>query len=192
MKEIWKSITGFEGLYEVSSLGKVRSLPRYVACKNNSNRFINGKILNPSVSHDGYKYVDLSNKCIKYRFKIHRLIAISFIDNPKNNPQINHKDGNKLNNNVSNLEWCTNSENQKHAHLIGIKKTPIVAISGENNPNNKPIVQISLDGRILNKFYSATEAMKITNINRGHIRSVCLGKRKTAGGYKWKEIKNDT
>ena len=101
MIEIWKDIEGFEGLYQVSSLGNIKSF------KQNKN----GKILKKQITYDGYAFVGLVKNKISKNYKIHRLVAQSFIDNPDNLLEINHKDKNKLNNCIDNLEWCTRRYN---------------------------------------------------------------------------------
>ena len=119
-KEIWKPIKDFESSYEVSNLGNVRSIDRYVEYigtnqthkKMNMKQFKKGKILIPALHKNGYFFVALPKK----QKSIHRLVAETFIPNPNNLPQINHKDGNKKNNNVKNLEWCNQSYNTQHAY----------------------------------------------------------------------------
>lgn len=105
MKEIWKSINGFEGLYEVSNFGNVRSVDRLVNHHKGGKSLRKGKILNPSIGN-GYYGVILSKEGHIKRMAIHRLVAEAFIPNPNNLPQINHKDEDKLNNIYTNLEWC--------------------------------------------------------------------------------------
>lgn len=116
---IWKSVKGYEGIYEVSNSGYVRSLDHYPIGRN-GNGIQKGRILKTSVSSKGYLQCSLSLEKKRFHTGVHRLVAIAFIENPNNLPQVNHKDGNKLNNNDWNLEWCTNSENQIHAVENGL------------------------------------------------------------------------
>ena len=116
MKEIWKDIKDYEGLYKISNKGRVKSLRREVNFSFNRTRIIKEKILIPSTHYKGYLYIRLCKNGKVKSIKIHRLVGLMFIKNPENKLQINHKDCNKLNNNVDNLEWNTNSENQKHAY----------------------------------------------------------------------------
>lgn len=122
MEEVWKDIKGFEGLYQVSNLGRVRSLERY---KNNHSvsQYCPQCILIPWLNDKGYNIVKLSKNNKKTHKRIHRLVASAFVQNPENKNYVNHIDGNKTNNSTKNLEWCTLSENTKHAYKIGLMKT---------------------------------------------------------------------
>lgn len=108
--EEWKDINGFEGLYQVSNFGNVKSLARYVNHWQGGLRFRKEKILKPFIKQ-GYHYVDFGRK---KQYRVHRLVAQTFLDNPYDKPDVNHIDGNKLNNEVNNLEWVTASENMIH------------------------------------------------------------------------------
>ena len=122
MKEVWKDINGYEGCYQVSNLGRIKSLDRMT---NNQygEYFMKGRILkNSIIKEKGYCRVSLNNGNGKISKRVHRLVAEAFIPNPENKPEVNHKDGNKLNNCVSNLEWCTNKENIEHSIRTGLKK----------------------------------------------------------------------
>lgn len=107
----WRDVEGFEGIYQVSSDGQVRGLDR-INCRGKK---VNGTILSPSVTRDNYELVVLQKDCVKTYKTVHRLVAIEFIQNPNGLPQINHIDGNKRNNDVSNLEWVSGEENMRHA-----------------------------------------------------------------------------
>lgn len=111
--EIWKDIEGYKGLYQVSNLGRVKSLNRTVKRRNHYDLTLKGKIKPLHLDKKGYQRVQLSKDCKLKTFKVHRMVAIAFIENKYNKPQVNHIDGIKHNNNVDNLEWVTNSENQK-------------------------------------------------------------------------------
>jgi hypothetical protein len=139
--EIWKEVKGYEGLYEISNLGNVKSLSRSIVRGNGvmGKAFVNSKLVKKSITRLNYEKVNLSKNNVAKTFAVHRLVAIAFIDNTENKPQVNHKDGNKLNNCVDNLEWCTASENQLHALKLGL----IIPKRGKdhylhNNPKANP------------------------------------------------------
>ena len=124
--EIWKEIKGYEGYYLISNMGRVKSQSRKIyndGIKGENKFYISEeKIINGRIDPKGYLRVALCKDNKQKDYSIHRLVAIAFIPNPNNKPCVNHKDGNKQNNNVENLEWCTYSENLKHAYKMGLKK----------------------------------------------------------------------
>lgn len=168
----WKP-TYIQG-YEVSDTGLVRSVGK------NKHE----KVLKPSINHKGYEVVYLSNP-EKDNYKttalVHRLIAQSFIQNPENKPQVNHKDGNKRNNNVNNLEWSTNLENHTHKlenNLVPESHTP------------KRVGKFTLDGQLVETFDSIYAAGKSIGKNQYAVSRVVNGLRKSAGGYAWRYVEN--
>lgn len=124
MEEIWKDIEGYEGQYQVSNLGRVRSLDRCVPFGINSSRIrkISGKILELQPHNKGYLTANLSRHSIITSYLVHRLVAEAFILNTDGKEMVNHKDGNKKNNSVTNLEWATRQENEDHAFRTGLKE----------------------------------------------------------------------
>ena len=185
MKEVWKDIKGYEGQYIVSNLGNVRSLDRYVNTYHGP-RICLGQPLKQYIGHDGYLHVALS-KCKKHkRIMVHRLVAEAFIPNPDNKPQVNHIDGNKQNNCVDNLEFCTASENQLHSvRVLKHKPYKIPSMFGAKHWRSKIVLQIK-EGKIIAEFYGTREATRKTKIDDRSIGACCRGERKTAGGYEWK------
>lgn len=121
MKEFWKPIKNYEGYYKVSNLGRIRSLDRKVTVWFGKRKYI-GTFVNGEINRDGYNRVQLNvaEKGLRERFYVHRLVAEAFIPNLENKPFINHKDGNKLNNSIENLEWCTSQENHQHEYETGL------------------------------------------------------------------------
>ncbi len=176
MNEIWKDIEGYEGDYQVSNLGRVKSLPK--ECFNGKGYFIrNGCILKPIKSKKGYFNV----WCRKNIFKVHRLVAKAFIPNPQNLPQVNYIDGDKANNFVSNLEWVTDGENLLHAYRVLGRKQK----TGKNHPHSRAVKQLK-DGIVINTFETLTEAARITGFHHSGISMCCNGKIKKHKGYQWK------
>ena len=130
-KEIWKDVVGYEGYYQVSNLGQVKSLDRYVKYKRTGLRLIKGKILSQKTDRNGDKCVLICIDNKRWYVTVHRLVALMFVPNPDNKPQVGHKDETKTNNRADNLEWVTPKENSnmpKHIERLS------VALSGENNP----------------------------------------------------------
>jgi hypothetical protein len=162
MEEIWKDIAGYEGVYKVSNYGNVYS-------------FKSNKNLSHSYNTYGYAHVGLVKNGKHKVVMVHRLLAIAFIPNPNNLPVINHKDGNKLNNSIDNLEWCTRAYNNRHArenglHRGGGLKKPIVAIIGNE---------------IVKEYSSGVEASK-DGYNPSSISSCINGKSKAHKGFIWR------
>lgn len=129
--EVWKDISGFEGMYQVSSVGRVRSLSRYINRKDGYKQFHKGKILKATLSTNGYYMIHLGRDSI---YTVHRLVAEAFIPNPDNLPCVNHKDENKLNNTVDNLEWITSRDNLLYSNVWKRAVKTRNNLVGENNP----------------------------------------------------------
>lgn len=171
--EVWKDIPGYEGLYQASNQGRIKSLPKR---KGKGNGYIKEEeILKASVEAHGYERVVLGKDGKKKKYQVHRLIAATFIPNEENKQQVNHINGNKADNRVENLEWCTDSENMQHAFQNGLINIP-----------TRSVIQLDLQGTLIKEWDSITEAEAATGVRRGNIWSCCVGKRKTANGYKWK------
>lgn len=170
-KEIWKCIKGYEGLYQVSNFGRVRSLGRWVKGKNGSIRFYRGRILKPGTNTFGYLFVNLFKNNKQKTITIHRLVAEAFIPNTDNLPMINHKDENKQNNNVNNLEWCTSSYNNNYGT--------------RTERCSKPVVQYTLDGEFVREWKSIRECGR-NGFNSGCVCMCCRGELKTYKKYIWK------
>ena len=134
MEEIWKDIKGFEGLYQVSNLGNIKSLDRYMCRSHNEGLTIKGKIRIPQLVK-GYYQIVLCKDGINFQYKVHRLVAEAFILNPNNYPCINHKDENPVNNKVENLEWCTHKYNNNYGHhKEKCSKSMKGKLAGDKNP----------------------------------------------------------
>lgn len=163
-KEQWKPIKNYEGMYEISNFGRVKSLKR----KSNKKEFI--RKLSTNV-RKGYKCITLTKNSKRKTFTIHRLVALHFIPNPENKPQVNHKDGVKKNNYAWNFEWVTNAENRKHAMDNGI-----IDLKGENGPNAKLKNKDVFDMRKLAKFFMFIELAIIFNVHPTTVFYIVHGK----------------
>lgn len=185
--EIWKPIKGYEGIYEVSNLGRIKSL--------NYNRSGKEKILKPALSHNGYLIVTLSKNGKTKRFRVNRLVVETFIPDKSNfklmpdedrnnidldNLKVNHIDENIKNNNIENLEWCTAKYNANY----GERNFKIV------KHIKKSIYQYDLNNKFINEYESITQASKETHIPISSISACCVGQRKKTNGYifKFKEL----
>lgn len=134
MKEEWVDIQGYEGIYQITSSGKVRSLDKEVFSYPNSKRLVKGRTLKPLRDKLGYRYFQLSDKNSKIKnCKFHRLLCIAFIPNPENYPHVNHKNGIKYDNRLENLEWCTHRQNMKHAWSNGLIPEPVTIYGEKSN-----------------------------------------------------------
>jgi hypothetical protein len=181
MIEVWKDIDNYKGHYQVSNLNKVRSLDRLCV-----NRYRKGAILKLDLYSD-YARVTLTKNNIPKRFSVHRLMMIAFVPNPLNKPCINHIDGIPLNNGLSNLEWCTYSENAIHAYKTKLQ----IPKRGADSVKSKVVCMIDINtNEVLNTYKSTVIAQDATGVYRTGIRNCCTGRVKTAGGYKWKYKEN--
>lgn len=170
--EIWKDIPGFEGKYQVSNMGNVKSL-HYKKSSTKS------KLLKKVNTANGYCGVNLRDDTShKYLVNVHRLVGIAFIPNPENKPQINHINGDKRDNRVENLEWCTAQENQHHSLRLGLRQT-------------KPILQYDKSGVLLREWESVEDASTTVGCTCSAIRNCCYGKNKMCKGFIWRYKEGD-
>lgn len=184
--EIWKDIPGYEGLYQVSSFGRVRGVERIVKSKNNSTKTILQKPLKISKYKIGYEYICLSKFGVRIKNKIHRIVASAFIENPLNKREVNHIDGNKSNNNVSNLEWATSSENQQHAYNTGLQKSLNYLRVGCKNSNSKIVQKLSLNKELIEEYECVRIAAEIHGISNSLLSESCRNERYKTKGFLWR------
>lgn len=180
--ECWRWIPGYEGLYQVSTRGRVRSVDRWETYANGAKHFYKGQILKLT-RLNGYLYVNLSRNDKRRLFRVNRLVAMAWIDNPESKPEVNHLDELKDNNDVYNLEWCTSKENINYG--TGIKRR---ATSQLNGSCSKPVQAINPStGEVVLEFPSAMEAER-NGFGQGAISCCCLGKKryKTHKGFIWR------
>lgn len=214
--EIWKDITGYEGYYQISNLGRVKSLSRYANAKNGHTQHIKEKIIKLKKSR-GYDCVALyKDTKVKY-YRVGRLVALEFLSNNNDLPQVNHKDCNVHNNTVDNLEWCTSKYNNNYAdHNLKLsisRKIFASTVEGKiilsntakknwgkpskkmlNNLDNmiknncKKVAQYSMDGILVKVYNSLAEAYRQTGIFSQNIGRVCMGRAESTHGYKWSYV----
>ena len=191
MKEFFVKIPGFDG-YEISNLGNVKSLERYIKIQDRT-KFVKERILRKAIGKRGYYVVLLKNKNKAYTKYIHRLIAETFIHNFYDKKLINHKDGNKLNNSIDNLEWCTPKENLYHAVKTGLRNPFYMKGKlGEKSNSKKIIYQYDLEGNFIKEWNGAREVCRELNFKSpGKINYCCRGKQKSSKGFIWKYKEGD-
>lgn len=171
--EIWRDINGFEGFYQVSNQGRVRSLDRTVD-KAGVNKVVRGKVLRPSISNTGYEKVDLYFGGQRTKAYVHRLVASAFLPNTDELAYVNHRDENKLNNTAQNLEWCTPSYNSTYGHMRDMTR------------GSKRIV-CTKNGEVVGVFKSQREAAKAVEAKTSSLISACCrGKKQAAYGCEWR------
>lgn len=177
--EEWRPVKGYEGYYEVSSLGRVANL--------NYKKRGNRRLKVPRQFRNGYYYVDLYKDGKAQRFTVHRLVAMTFIPNPNNLPEVDHIDTDRTNNMVDNLRWVTNRDN----HLNIITRMRCSAAwsqmwkDGKMDGNKKCVVQLTREGNFIREWESASKAAEFIGAPPVGVIRVCLGKRKHCRGYKW-------
>lgn len=172
MEEVWKDIPSYEGYYQVSNLGRIKRLPRH---KPTDKRKTHNNIRKPRLAENGYFRINLSKDNSVKWFGIHRLVALAFIPNPDKLPVINHKDENKQNNRVDNLEWCDRVYNIQYG-----SRTERMA-----KTRGKAVAQITKDGELVATYYSIGEAGRQTGLDHRVICRVCNGKAKLYHGFRW-------
>ena len=208
-EEVWKDVVGYEGYYQVSNLGNVKSVDRYVS-NNSKQMLVKGRLMNLKQDKKGYLRVNLSKNNHVTFTPVHRLVAMAFIPNLENKPQVNHIDGVKTNNNVSNLEWVTNLENMQHAVRSGLfpyagpnrninRPISTKVSSNGTTPGKQPKAVLQIDpitNEVIAEHMSIAEAARAVGVKvAGNIGGCCKGLygRNTIKGYKWKykEVMSD-
>ena len=179
--EEWRDVVGYEGLYQVSSEGHVKSLERTYIDKIGRERYVKERILKPVLTHYGYLRIDLCASGKRKMFSVHRLVCQAFHENPENKLDVNHINENKTDNRACNLEWSTRIENNNH----GTRNARIA------ETKSKPVGQCTLDGELIKVWPSPHEAERRAGFDHSAISKVANGKRKTAYGFIWKYVERE-
>ena len=175
--EIWKEVAGYEGLYQVSNRGRVKSLGYWIYGEGRGfPRKKKERILTPCMAGTKYYFVTLAHRGSHKMALIHRLVAEAFLPNPLKKSDVNHKDGNKLNNDVRNLEWCTRQENIRHAFANGLSKP-------HHNQVNRKRVEITDNTGGAMEFSSVADAARFIGVCESGVSRACSGFTRSAGGY---------
>lgn len=180
MKEIWKDVVGYEGLYKVSNLGNVFSIPRQGT--HSKEKYF----LKKNKDRKGYLHVTLFKKCKSFNTGVHRLVAEAFIPNPKNKPQVNHIDGNKENNCVNNLEWVTNQENIDHSWRTGLRIKEKIYKYGKDNILSTKVNQYSINGCFIKTWFCLMDIKRELGFSPSNIIACCKHRKNIAYGYIWR------
>lgn len=173
-----KKIVDYRGIYQVSNIGRVRSLDREV-WNGHGYRIENGRIMTPQKRHHGYLVVPLGSNGKQKIFKVHRLVAGTFIQNPLGLTEVNHKNEISNDNRVENLEWCDRQYNNTYGSVVERRRKKNL-----NNSRSKPVIQMTMDEKVINTYPSISEAVRQTGIY--NIIGCCQGKRKHSGGFIWR------
>ena len=184
--EEWRTIKGL-GCYEISSNGRIRSLDKVVPTVHGAYRTIRGKILNPRLDSRGrYELVDLTNDSgMRNTFLLHRIVCEAFFGKIPTNMEVNHKNGDKRDNRISNLEIVTHSQNERHKYTSLGYKGVSFGKTGSQHAKSKKTMQQDMDGNIIRIYGSVREAERATGVWSSCITLCCNGKQRKAGGYKW-------
>lgn len=181
-REEWRDVKGFEGFYMISSLGNIKSCERKVIRGDGKTLPLQEKVLKQSL-RNGYPCATLWNGGKAKNVKIHRLVAEAFISNPNAYRCVNHIDGNKTNNTVNNLEWCTHSQNMKHAHDNGLNKSVHMASKAHAIKSSIPVMRS--DGVV---YGSMSDAARDIGCGASEVSACCSGKRKSVNGFSFERV----
>lgn len=173
--ELWKDVVGYEGFYQVSNMGRVRSLDRFIVAKDGTKREYKGRLLTPCDAGKGYRTVMLQANGKRSTPRLCRVVATAWIPNPNNLPQVNHKDEDKSNDKAENLEWCSAVYNTNYG--TGIKRRA--------RKISRKVNQYDLNGVFVKAWDSIRDAEQALNIDNSHITRCCKGRLYQTGGFRW-------
>ena len=193
MEEIWKDIEGYEGYYQVSNLGRVKSCDRTIL-RSSTPQKAKGKIISQELLNTGYKVVSLWYKKKRKAFTVHRLVAKAFLEKVDGKDFIDHINGIRTDNRVNNLRWCTQIENTNfpiaRSKYINANKKRVESIRKFHSEHSLEVLQLTTEGGVVKKWSSVKQASEKLGILTSGIYASCVGAKKTAGGYKWKYVKD--
>ena len=184
--EIWKDIKGFEGYYQISNLGRVKSLLRVVPRGPNGKTTIYERIMREAISNPGYSGYRFHKDGKGIFIRTHRLLAEAFIPNPNKKPCVNHKNGIITDNAIQNLEWCTHSENHLHSYRELGRIPGMTGVKGKHNHLSKPVVKLDLNDNVIEVYECAREASDKNNMGRSSINMACIHNYISKGKYKFR------
>lgn len=177
MEEIWKDINGYEGIYQCSTYGNIRSLNRYVYEHNGKRQYRKGQMIIPRTNKNGYLQFALNKNGKRKMVYVHIIVAETFVQNLMNNNIVNHIDGNKLNNHVENLEWCSASDNNYHAYQM--LNRPI----SDSGGSPKTVYIIDTDNKTMSWYESIADTSKNIDLSATQINRYIHGNKKWKGRY---------
>ncbi len=177
--EIWKAVKGYEGIYEVSNFGRIRSLDKEITFKDGRRRKFYGRILRTNtLNNSGYVTVGLHDHGHQISYLLHRVVAEAFVENPNNYSEVNHIDQNKMNNSSDNLEWCTHKENVNHGDEI----------ERGSQKQRKSFRQLDMDGNVIKLWSGFKKMQRETGYQRKSVYECCTGKRDSYKGFRWEYV----
>lgn len=184
----WRWVNNISGWYLINNIGVIKYTTKIIPTGTRFFQIRKTKIMKTTITVKGYVRATLRYKGEYVKFSVHRLVAISFIPNPENKPEVNHKDMVRWNNNYLNLEWATTLENQHHAHESNKKREVFAPMRGKTKSDKigKPVGQYNLEGKLIKRFNSYSEASRETRVNPTCIAECIKGFHKTSGGFIWK------
>lgn len=180
-QEVWKDIIGFKGYYQISNLGRLKSLKRSILRNDGSYMNLRERILKPKIDKYGYITYSLTKGNLSKHLTAHRLVAYAFLNKVEGASQINHIDGNKMNNKPENIEWCNSCHNNREAVRLGLRGGKPYKV----RVDSRPILQFK-DGILVKRHQSLAFACRYANLKKTSISNCLQGRSKSSGGYVWK------
>ena len=188
MKEIWKDIEGYEGIYQVSNLGRIKALKKIVRWDGGKDYPREEYIMKNVLTAKGYEQITLSKNSTQVRRMVHHLVADAFIEPDLSRPHINHKNGIKNDNRLDNLERCTVQENNIHKFRVLGHRSPALGKFGKHSPKHNRVKQLSLDGKLIKLWDCASDAVREGGFDSGCISRTAHGQQTSHKGFRWEYV----